>query len=161
MLKEGLILIDHSPKTMAAGRHMMVWVWYYNGAPQWSTCFDVMVSGSASNPIASAPAASYSAPAIAATAAASSAPVAAAPVAPSPVASKAAAAAYVAPVANDAPAASVAPTTTAAPVVVEGAATTVTEWFTEWTTDYVAETDAPYKAKRHPQAKRHARAFAS
>jgi hypothetical protein len=143
---------------MAAGRHMMVWVWYYNDAPQWSTCFDVMVSGTASNPIASAPAASYSAPAAASSKAA-----------PSPVASPKAAVvapvnvAAVAPV-NDAPAPSSPPSPTQA-AEVKGA-TTVTEWFTEWTTDYVEETAAPYsgksyKAKRHAQAKRHAREFSS
>jgi hypothetical protein len=35
------------PADMAPGRHMMVWVWSYTGAPQWSTCFDVQVSDSA------------------------------------------------------------------------------------------------------------------
>lgn len=34
------------PTTMAPGRHMMAWVWYYENAPQWSTCFDVMIQGS-------------------------------------------------------------------------------------------------------------------
>lgn len=39
------------PASMAPGRHMMVWVWTYAGstAPQWSTCFDVMIEGSASS----------------------------------------------------------------------------------------------------------------
>jgi hypothetical protein len=166
VLKEEHLLIVHSPKDMAAGRHMMVWVWYYNDAPQWSTCFDVQVSGTAKNPISAAPAAAYSAPVAAANAVAPSS-MAAAPAAPSPAA---AAPAPVAPVnvaavapANDAPAPSMPPSPTKA-AEVEGA-TTVTEWFTEWTTDYVAETAAPfgagYKAKRHPQAKRHAREFSS
>jgi hypothetical protein len=43
------------PKDMAPGRHMMVWVWTFSNAPQWSTCFDVMISGSGSG---SAPAVS-------------------------------------------------------------------------------------------------------
>jgi hypothetical protein len=33
------------PATMAPGRHMMAWVWYFENAPQWSTCFDVMIQG--------------------------------------------------------------------------------------------------------------------
>jgi hypothetical protein len=43
------------PKDMAPGRHMMVWVWTFSNAPQWSTCFDVMITGSGSG---SAPAVS-------------------------------------------------------------------------------------------------------
>lgn len=31
------------PANMAKGRHMMVWVWSYQGADQWSTCFDVNI----------------------------------------------------------------------------------------------------------------------
>jgi len=31
------------PDAIIPGRHMMVWVWSYGGAPQWSTCFDVQV----------------------------------------------------------------------------------------------------------------------
>lgn len=31
------------PTNMAPGRHMLVWVWSYDNAPQWSTCFDVEV----------------------------------------------------------------------------------------------------------------------
>jgi hypothetical protein len=38
----------HLPKDMAPGRHMMVWVWTFSNAPQWSTCFDVMITGSGS-----------------------------------------------------------------------------------------------------------------
>lgn len=69
------------PADIAPGRHMMVWVWTYAGsdAPQWSTCFDIMVEGDAakstsdytkpaadavSNVVAAAaPAADYAAPA--------------------------------------------------------------------------------------------------
>lgn len=133
---------------MAAGRHMMVWVWYYNDAPQWSTCFDVMISGSASNPIASASSAAYTAPAAVSTKAAVVAPAA----------TSAKANVAVEPVNNDAPVVSPIPTPTPA-VPVYGGATTVTEWFTEWTTDYVVETAAPgYKGRRHAH-KRHARQF--
>jgi hypothetical protein len=52
------------PKTMAPGRHMMAWVWYFKNPQgvvqaQWSTCFDVMISGTASggSPAPAAPAA--------------------------------------------------------------------------------------------------------
>lgn len=31
------------PTNMEAGRHMLVWVWSYDDAPQWSTCFDVQI----------------------------------------------------------------------------------------------------------------------
>ena len=31
------------PANMAKGRHMLVWVWSYQGADQWSTCFDVNI----------------------------------------------------------------------------------------------------------------------
>lgn len=120
------------PKNMASGRHMMVWVWYYEGAPQWSTCFDVMIQGGASQ-VASAPAAAASvssgktgssvvagsavgavaaivdtpaaSPVVAAVAPAAAAPVAAAPAAASPAA------------ASPAPA----PATAAAPEQNEGA----------------------------------------
>lgn len=151
-------LTFYSPKNMAAGRHMMVWVWAFNGADQWSTCFDVMISGSASNPVSpasSAPAA-YSAPAVASSkAAATTLKVAASSKAPaaavSPVQNVAA------PVNNDAPASSPTPTPTPTPApVVPGAVVTVTEWDTVWTTDYVVETARPgYRSRRHAH-KRHA-----
>jgi hypothetical protein len=57
------------PKDMAPGRHMMVWVWWFTNAPQWSTCFDIMVSGSDSgspSAPASSPAATSVAPVVAA-----------------------------------------------------------------------------------------------
>jgi len=38
------------PANMQAGRHMMVWVWSYKDTVQWSTCFDVMIQGSAVAP---------------------------------------------------------------------------------------------------------------
>lgn len=31
------------PDDIEPGRHMMVWVWSFNDAPQWSTCFDVQI----------------------------------------------------------------------------------------------------------------------
>jgi hypothetical protein len=38
-----------SPSDIKPGRHAFVWVWKYAGsdAPQWSTCFDVLVQGDA------------------------------------------------------------------------------------------------------------------
>ena len=70
------------PTTMQPGRHMMTWVWYYENAPQWSTCFDVMIQGSPG----AAPAALPAAPAAQASppAPASPAPAAPAPPPPSP-----------------------------------------------------------------------------
>jgi hypothetical protein len=104
------------PSDMAPGRHMMVWVWYYNNAPQWSTCFDVMVSGDAKSPVsavakpvdtpaptpvANTPApevpASTPAPSPAAAAAAAPAPEAPAPAVPAPAPSAVAAPAAAAP----------------------------------------------------------------
>jgi hypothetical protein len=38
------------PRGMAPGRHMMVWVWWFTNAPQWSTCFDINVLQSISSP---------------------------------------------------------------------------------------------------------------
>ncbi|KAK3380799.1 hypothetical protein B0H63DRAFT_560650 [Podospora didyma] len=32
------------PSNMEAGRHMLVWVWSFNNKPQWSSCFDVIIS---------------------------------------------------------------------------------------------------------------------
>jgi hypothetical protein len=82
------------PSDIAPGRHMFVWTWAYGdnpNAPQWSTCFDVQVSGDAkpstpvSKPVDTAPAAP--APEAPAPAAASPATVAAAEVpAPAPAA---------------------------------------------------------------------------
>ncbi|QDS72878.1 hypothetical protein FKW77_007525 [Venturia effusa] len=142
------------PKNMAAGRHMMVWVWAYNGANQWSTCFDVMISGSGSGSGSNSPApassAAYSAPAVAPTKAA----------APSKAAAVVAPVQNVAvPVKNDAPASSPTPAPTPAAPVAPGGAVTVTEWDTVWETDYVVETAAPgYNGRRHAH-KRHARQF--
>jgi hypothetical protein len=36
------------PSGTAAGRYMLVWVWSYDGANQWSTCFDINVTGGGS-----------------------------------------------------------------------------------------------------------------
>jgi len=80
------------PKDMAPGRHMMVWVWTFSNAPQWSTCFDVMISGSgsgsppANSPPASSPSAKPVANVVAAadTQAPAPAPAAPAPQAPAP-----------------------------------------------------------------------------
>ncbi|KAI4636311.1 hypothetical protein J4E83_001265 [Alternaria metachromatica] len=33
----------HLPECMEKGRHMMVWVWNFDGANKYSTCFDVMI----------------------------------------------------------------------------------------------------------------------
>jgi hypothetical protein len=64
------------PKDMAPGRHMMVWVWWFTNAPQWSTCFDIMVSGSDSGS-PSAPASSPAATSVAPVVAAADSPAAA------------------------------------------------------------------------------------
>ena len=105
---------------------MFVWVWKYAGsdAPQWSTCFDVMVEGDAkSSGDYSKPASDYSVNAAAAPA----------PAAPAPVAD------YAAPAAP--------PATTPAPVVpqkvYEGAVETVWETVDVWTTVWDS------KSRRH------------
>jgi len=106
------------PTDIAPGRHMMVWVWAWGGANQWSTCFDVMVSGTANTqskaassapvPVESVSAAAVSAPA--APAPAAPAPAAPAPAAPAPAAPAPAAPAPAAPApAAPAPAAPAAP----------------------------------------------------
>jgi hypothetical protein len=43
LLDKGNWMELNLPKSMAPGRHMMVWVWSFKGAPQFSTCFDVMI----------------------------------------------------------------------------------------------------------------------
>jgi len=114
------------PSDIKPGRHMFVWVWKYAGsdAPQWSTCFDVMVEGDAkSSGDYSKPASDYSVNAAAAPA----------PAAPAPVAD------YAAPAAP--------PATTPAPVVpqkvYEGAVETVWETVDVWTTVWDS------KSRRH------------
>jgi hypothetical protein len=71
LVDKGNWMVLNLPKNMAPGRHMMAWVWTYNGtngqvAPQWSTCFDVMIQGAvaapASAPMSSPSQASTSAP---------------------------------------------------------------------------------------------------
>ncbi|KAK3380674.1 hypothetical protein B0T24DRAFT_591127 [Lasiosphaeria ovina] len=32
------------PANMEPGRHMLVWLWSFRNKPQWSSCFDVMIS---------------------------------------------------------------------------------------------------------------------
>jgi hypothetical protein len=126
------------PANMAPGRHMMVWVWTYGGsnAPQWSTCFDVMISGSPAGgasppavapppppPAASPPAPAVASPVVAAANPPPPPPPPAAPPAETPVA--------------PAPAP---PATTPAPqpavdnsgVVIETVWTTVDVWTTIW-----------------------------
>ncbi|KAF2671406.1 hypothetical protein BT63DRAFT_453802 [Microthyrium microscopicum] len=88
LVDKGNWLTVKMPADMAAGRHMMVWVWEAQGKPTWSTCFDVMVGGSGSGSAPAAPASSSSpsaAPVPAA--AASSAPAAPAYSAPAAAAS--------------------------------------------------------------------------
>src|SRR5690242_12535330 len=103
------MLTTCSPSNIAPGRHMFVWVWKYAGsdAPQWSTCFDVLVQGDAKS------GGDYSKPAVAAAAA------------------PAAAADYVAPAA--APPATT-PGPVAPQAVYEGVVETVWETVDVWTT---------------------------
>jgi predicted component of type VI protein secretion system len=111
---------------MAPGRHMFVWVWTYAGssAPQWSTCFDVTIEGSASDSGASG-GSSYSAPAASPVA---NANVNAAAAAPSPVAPAADTPAPQPPATTPAPE----PPVTAWDQVVETVFTTVDVWTTVW-----------------------------
>jgi hypothetical protein len=44
------------PGGTAPGRYMLVWVWSYDGANQWSTCFDINVTGAGARSLAVAPA---------------------------------------------------------------------------------------------------------
>ncbi|KAE9992091.1 hypothetical protein Vi05172_g10363 [Venturia inaequalis] len=144
------------PKNMAAGRHMMVWVWAYNGADQWSTCFDVMISGSASkNPVSSASSPAYAAPAVASTKAAATSKAPAIVVPPVQNAIEPATTPVSSPTPTPAPAAPVVPVVSVAP----GGAFTVTEWDTVWETDYVVETAVPQHRGRRHAHKRHARQF--
>ena len=46
------------PTDMTPGRHMMVWVWSYKNAPQWSICFDILI-GSSSLTLAPKPGLSF------------------------------------------------------------------------------------------------------
>jgi len=111
------------PTSMAPGRHMMVWVWTYQDAPQWSTCFDVMIQGSPSSGSGSSAPAAPAAPAAVVNADAAPAP---APASPPPPAAP--------------PAEPAAPATTPAPMpltdangeVVETVYTTVDVWTTVW-----------------------------
>ena len=43
MLDKGNWMTVKMPDDMEKGRHMMVWVWEYDGKPRWSTCFDVKI----------------------------------------------------------------------------------------------------------------------
>jgi hypothetical protein len=43
------------PAGIAAGRYMLVWVWSYDNAPQWSSCFDINVTGGAAAAAVPAP----------------------------------------------------------------------------------------------------------
>jgi hypothetical protein len=57
LVDKGNWLLLNLPADMAPGRHMMVWTWSYSGAVQWSTCFDVNVTGGSGSPASSSTAA--------------------------------------------------------------------------------------------------------